>query len=436
MPEGWTSRPIRAWLADEFAGEWGVTPTNGGNATVLRSTDIDDEGHVDLDGGARRTIGASKLARKALRPGDILLEGSGGGPGKPVGRVALFRGSESDTYVCSNFFRTLRPSSRADPAFMGWLLQHFYRQPGIWAFQQQTTGIINLRFQDYAAATLSVPPLAEQRRIAEVLDTVDEAIRKTEEVIAKLELVKQGLLHDLLTCGIDDNGELRDPDGCPQQFKDSSLGRIPKAWTIRLLRDVAEIRSGIAKNSNRVVKDPVRVPYLRVANVQDGFLDLSEMAEIDVARTDLDRYRVLPGDVLMNEGGDLDKLGRGVLWRGEYDPCVHQNHVFVVRSSPEVHPAFLDAWTGAAVAKRYFMMAGKQTTNLASINKTALGGLPIALPSVEEQRTIAGRLAACDRRVADEEWGRSKLTLLKEGLMEDLLTGLVRVTRLPGHGAE
>ena len=104
-----------------------------------------------------------------------------------------------------------------------------------------------------------------------------------------------------------------------------AIAGIPNEWETMRLHDIAEIRSGVAKNSNVEVSDPISVHYLRVANVQDGYLDLSEMSKIEISRNHLARFTVLPGDVLMNEGGDLDQLGRGALWKGQYSPCVHQN---------------------------------------------------------------------------------------------------------------
>ncbi|MEI8243426.1 MAG: hypothetical protein WCI17_09195 [bacterium] len=101
-------------------------------------------------------------------------------------------------------------------------------------------------------------------------------------------------------------------------YKQTEVGVIPVEWEVHSLREVTQIRSGIAKNANTATTDPVLVHYLRVANVQDGFLDLSEMSRIEVSRNDLQRFAVLPGDVLMNEGGDRDKLGRGSIWRGEF----------------------------------------------------------------------------------------------------------------------
>ncbi len=215
-----------------------------------------------------------------------------------------------------------------------------------------------------------------------------------------------------------------------RKHKQSEVGPIPTDWEVRHLWTVAEIRSGIAKNANAAVPNPVSVHYLRVANVQDGFLDLSEMNRLTISRDDVKRYAVLPGDMLMNEGGDLDKLGRGALWRGEFTPCVHQNHVFVVRCGSDMQPSYLSAWTGSTPARRYFLLAGRQTTNLASINKTSLGRLPIALPiSRAEQIAISEALSDADALIESLEQLLAKKPQIKQGAMQELLTGK---RRLPG----
>jgi type I restriction enzyme S subunit len=193
------------------------------------------------------------------------------------------------------------------------------------------------------------------------------------------------------------------------------------------LREHAEIRTGIAKNSKLAFSNPITVKYLRVANVQDGFLDLADMKTIQIQSSDLERYRLLAGDVLMNEGGDIDKLGRGAVWKGLDEPCVHQNHVFVVRCKPSISSAFLNAWTRSTLARRYFMFAGKQTTNLASINKTQLGRLPVAVPPLVEQSSVVRSMDALEERIVSSMDEVSKLRQYKSGLMHDLLTGRVRV---------
>ena len=216
-------------------------------------------------------------------------------------------------------------------------------------------------------------------------------------------------------------------------YKQTEVGLIPEDWAVTPLSRVADIRGGIAKNANTSISDPISVHYLRVANVQDGFLSLGDVSRIELSRGDLLRYKVLPGDVLMNEGGDLDKLGRGAIWRGEFDPCVHQNHVFVVRCKAELMPEYLNIWTATSPVRRFFLVAGKQTTNLASISKSSLGELPVALPSLPEQHAIAAALSDVDALLAGLDRLIAKKRDLKQAAMQQLLTGQ---TRLPGFQGE
>lgn len=163
MSEPWKLTTIRQCLDESFAGEWGSDPRPG-NAKVLRATDIDDDGHV-VGPGAIRQLPIGKLTAKRLLDGDILLEGSGGGPGKPVGRVAYFAANEHyETAICSNFFKTLRPKcSEVEPRFLLRKLAWFYQQPALLTLQQQTTGIINLKFEEYLSAQIEIPEtIAEQ----------------------------------------------------------------------------------------------------------------------------------------------------------------------------------------------------------------------------------------------------------------------------------
>ena len=217
-------------------------------------------------------------------------------------------------------------------------------------------------------------------------------------------------------------------------LQETEVGLLPQDWQVIHLSTRAEIQSGIAKSANATLRDPTTVPYLRVANVQDGYLDLTEVSTIDIERGDLSRYAVLHGDVLMNEGGDLDKLGRGAIWSGQVNPCVHQNHVFVVRCKGGLVPEYLNAWISGAQARRYFMLAGRQTTNLASINKTSLGDLTIAVPPTEvEQQDIAKALTDADALIDSLEQLLTKKRQIKQGAMQELLTGK---RRLPGFDGD
>lgn len=171
------------------------------------------------------------------------------------------------------------------------------------------------------------------------------------------------------------------------------MSSLPVGWNILKLQKVATVQTGLAVNAETDRQDPVRLPYLRVANVQDGRLDLSEIKMISVSRSQIERYSLQAGDVLMTEGGDFDKLGRGAVWNGQIAPCLHQNHVFAVRpDNTVILSAFLAAYCESEAGKRYFLSCSKQTTNLASINSTQLKDLPVVVPPVTEQIRILGVL--------------------------------------------
>jgi type I restriction enzyme S subunit len=168
-------------------------------------------------------------------------------------------------------------------------------------------------------------------------------------------------------------------------------------WPVVRLADVADIASGVTKGRDLENATTISVPYLRVANVQAGHLNLDEIKEIQVLPGDVEKFRLQPGDVLMTEGGDRDKLGRGTIWRGQIDCCIHQNHVFRVRTNAlKLVPEYLSLFLGTPEAKAYFLSCAKQTTGIASINKTQLAELPVLVPPVGEQKRIADILHKAD----------------------------------------
>lgn len=332
--------------------------------------------------------------------------------------------------ILSPAYVVLRPLGGIDSAFASYLFKH---PATITLFQRFSQGLtddrLRLYFEQFRRIRLAIPAsVPEQRRIAEILDTLDAAIRRTEQVIAKLRQMKQGLLHDLLTRGLDDNGELRDPDRHPEQFQDSPLGWLPNSWDIRPLSDLAEVASGITLGRKLSNGGTIEFPYLRVANVQDGYIDTTEIKTIRILPGELSRYALKKGDVLMTEGGDFDKLGRGAIWDGRITTCLHQNHIFRVRCiSPVLNPRYLAYLSSSNHGKSYFLSSSKQTTNLASINSTQLKAFPVLLPPVHEQNAIEGAITTYDRMEEKEKQALKKLVQLKQGLMNDLLTGRVRV---------
>lgn len=180
----------------------------------------------------------------------------------------------------------------------------------------------------------------------------------------------------------------------------------PSRWAWVRLGNIADVVGGVTKGRDLRGRSVKSYPYLRVANVQRGFLDLGHMKEIDIPEEELGRYRLLPGDILFTEGGDWDKLGRSAVWRGEIEPCIHQNHVFRARLLlPELDPAWFSLFANSPLGRRYFENAAKQTTNLASINMTQLRNCPVPLPPLAEQRRIVARIDKLMRLCDDLESG-------------------------------
>ena len=343
---------------------------------------------------------------KRAQPGDVLLSVRA-----PVGALNI-----ADVELAIGRGVSALRFEAIDPRFGWYAVQH-----GISQFERVSQGSTfeAIGRAEVAGLSLPVPPLPEQRKIAEILSSVDEAIERTEAVIERVRDAKRALAQELLTRGM---------PGRHTRYKRTEVGEIPEEWEVVRLGEVARIQSGIAKNEKAQRPNPVTLPYLRVANVQDGYIDLSEVKSITVDAADVPRCSLEPGDVLFTEGGDFDKLGRGAVWTAPISPCLHQNHVFAVR--PEINrvmPEYLAMYAASQAGKRYFLKASKQTTNLASVNATQLGRLPLALPSVDEQKAIIGAVAAAVSRAEAESERLSQLRQVKATLSRGLLSGQIRM---------
>lgn len=202
---------------------------------------------------------------------------------------------------------------------------------------------------------------------------------------------------------------------------------VPEGWNRVVLEKIAEVRSGVAKGK-KGLKDPLTVPYLRVANVQDGHIDLTEVKTIEIEKEKIERYSLKYGDVLMNEGGDYDKLGRGDVWQEQIKPCLHQNHVFAVRPNPQIMDSFfLAALAASNYGKTYFLSCAKRSTNLASINSTQIKEFPALVPPLPEQKKITQILSTWDKAITTTEQLLTNSQQQKKALMQQLLTGKKRL---------
>lgn len=328
--------------------------------------------------------------------------------------------------VCSPAYQVFYPTSPICDTYYRYL---FKSQSFISKMNNLTVGIRegkNIQYVDFANSQIPVPPLAEQERIAAFLDAecaeIDAVLEKTRASIEEYKKLKQAVITQAVTKGI--RGD--------RPMKDSGIewiGDIPAEWRKTQLRHCAAIKSGITLGKKYEKTDSlVERPYLRVANVQDGYVDLSVLTTIEVTQDEDLKYRLRAGDVLMTEGGDRDKLGRGCVWHGEIEPCLHQNHIFAVQTSKDtLLPEFLEYLTVSDVGRSYFDVTAIKTTNLACTSSSKVLAFTIPLPSVEEQAEIVEALntkcAGIDALVAKKQQYLTEIENYKKSLIYEYVTG-------------
>lgn len=275
----------------------------------------------------------------------------------------------------------------------------------------------NRHFTILNERSLPLPPLSEQKKIAHILSTVQRAIEAQERIIQTTTELKKALMHKLFTEGLRNE---------PQ--KQTEIGPVPESWEVVPLSECAVVQTGIAKGRKVNAKEAVEVPYLRVANVQDGYLELSEMKTITIRKNEQQRFALQDGDVVLTEGGDFDKLGRGFIWHGQIANCVHQNHVFAVRPDrTRISSEFFAYQSQSPYGKSYFLSVAHKTTNLACINTTKLKAFPVLLPPQDQQKDIVEACSSIDGKIRNATNKKAQLDDLFRTLLHELMTAKTRV---------
>jgi len=287
---------------------------------------------------------------------------------------------------------------------------------------------------------IAFPGRDEQQRIAAFLDAscaaIDAALIAKRLQLDTLDALGKSIIQRAVTEGISEGVEF-------ENTGNAWMEKIPRGWKLVCLKRVAEIQGGLTLGK-QYAGPLIERPYLRVGNVQDGYLDLADVSVIELPASVATGVELRPGDVLMTEGGDLDKLGRGHLWNGEIPGCLHQNHIFAVRCFlHKLKPTFLAYVTAAKYGRDYFEATGKKTTNLACTNATKVGEFPVPLPSLTEQDAICAyleeKLAEVKGIATGIESQIAILTAYRKSLIHECVTGQRRITdvdlnRVKAHG--
>jgi len=280
----------------------------------------------------------------------------------------------------SNEFPMFSPiPERLDPRWMHWVT----KTRNFWAQCEQksqgTSGQNRIKPERFLDVEIPLPPLDEQRRIVarieELAAKVGEARGLRTQAMKEVDAVRASATNDL--------------------FSDTNMKGVP----VIELEHIAEIRAGVTLG-RKLIGETIRLPYLRVANVQDGRLDLRVLKEVEIYPDERQKWSLRRGDLLLTEGGDWDKLGRGTVWQDEVPDCIHQNHIFRVRvDQTRFDPWYVSALMSSPRGKEFFQAASKQTTNLASINQRQLKSFPIFALPLGRQRAILAELETLQAKV-------------------------------------
>ena len=244
---------------------------------------------------------------------------------------------------------------------------------------------------------LQVPALLVQSRIAKILSKIEQVISLRSIEIQRLdELIKARFV---------------------EMFGDLLIN--PKGLSGKRLDSLADIVSGITKGRKVKSDELYEVPYMAVSNVKDGYIDWTTVKTIMATAAEIDQYRLMPGDVLMTEGGDPDKLGRGAIIHEPPQDCIHQNHIFRVRLKQDILlSVFMAQYLQQQKAKRYFLGCAKQTTGIASINMRQLSALPVLVPPMKEQEEYAAFVTQVDKSKVVVQKALNEAQLLFDSLMQ------------------
>ena len=265
----------------------------------------------------------------------------------------------------------------------------------------------------FLAHSSALPPLAEQRRIVTKLDALTARLTRARAELDRVPVLAERMRSTVLFRAFsgDLTAEWRANNGMPDA-----------AWPVRLLGDIAKVQGGIQVGKKRPA-DAVLIdtPYLRVANVQRGWLKLEEIKTLGVTAVERERLLLCDGDILMNEGGDRDKLGRGWVWRSEVPDCIYQNHVFRIRLTDQEFPPEFVSHYANEFGQGYFFEQGTQTTNLASISKRRIMALPVPVPPTVEAkevlRLINAAFSRADRLEAEATKARALLDRMEAAIL-------------------
>ena len=382
MRDGWKALPLSDVVEHTIGGVWGgESGTDEVEVTVVRSTEFTKRGYLNFETGVSRSIKHSQLKSRELKEGDILLEKSGGGPDQPVGRVVYVTAEIPNKFVCSNFVQLVRPNSlEIEPLLLFHIMWQWHAINRTLEFQAQTTGIRNLRTPDYLEQEINLPPLSEQKRIVDLISSVDSYIEALHQQLESAKRSRNAVLHELLTTGSDD-------------------------WVVRKLPEVVEVLDRFRKPVNSTEREDRKgtIPYYG-ANGQTGWID----------EFIFDEELVLLGEDAIDFADPTAR--KAYLIQG---PSWVNNHAHVLRANKTIVSSyFLMESLNMVDYSQYVSFGTRSKLTQASMNE-----IKVLVPSMKIQEKTVDLLTNFDEVIAATQKSIGDSKLLRSGLLSDLLGG-------------
>jgi type I restriction enzyme S subunit len=429
FPGEWKALKACALVAETRNGDWGDPPDQGKEgsllARVLRGTDFPRAQEGFCNDAPMRRVQASSLAKRGLETGDILVELSGGSKDQATGRALLIErdlAKQSDHPVLfTNFVKRLRvDTSMVDPEFFWRAWSYAYWRGRTKIYEKRTTGIRNFKYRDFVSnETLLVPPLPEQRAIARVLRTVQEAIEATERVIEAARELKRSMMEYLFTCGpvpVDQADQV--------ELKETDVGMVPNDWECCPLdRHLARSQYGLSVRAETTGA----YPMLRMNNLVDGWVDASDLKYVDLSDVDFAKFRVDKGDVLFNRTNSHDLVGKTSLFDLEGGYVFASYLIRLVPNVGSLRAHYLNEFLNLERTARRLRGLATRGVSQSNISATKLRNFEVSLPDTDTQDAISRKISVLGEWMGQQDSRCDALRELCASLLHNLMTGKVRV---------
>ena len=392
----------------------------------LRVANVQD-GYLDLTEIRETVVPSADASRFELRPGDVLM--TEGGDFDKLGRGCVWHGQIAGCLHQNHIFAVRPDTSKLIAEYLSLAMTSNVGKYHFTRTSQQSTNLATTNQAKIKDFAFPLPPLSEQRAITDFLNAetarIDVLSARKQDLIDRIKEKRAALIFRAVTHGLPSNTAAAaglDPAPPLKSTGIDWIAEVPRHWTLTRLRRCATIQTGVTLGKEYPEELSESRPYLRVANVQDGYLDFTEIKETVVLSAEASRFELRSGDVLMTEGGDFDKLGRGCVWYGEVAGCLHQNHIFAVRpDTRKLIPEYLSLAMTSDVGKHHFTRTAQQSTNLATTNQSKIKDFAFPLPPLPEQRAILDWMALQETRFRNVE-GRMRDAI---GELEEYRSALI-----------